>query len=108
VKTFDELELADQLRLCLEVFRAMAGARARTIARTADVREQSPALLWEQMCEQAGLDRCEPWIGYPDKLLPTETDFWTRLAENADDDAKQRARDLQGLMLALSDLSSLT
>ncbi len=100
MKTFNELQVSDQLHLCVEIFRAMLAARAQNISHAAQVREETPGELWRQICHEVSLEECEPWMGYPNKLLPTENGFWTRLALRPDDDVKRRVRGLQDLMLA--------
>ncbi len=98
MKKFDELQVDDQLQLCLEVFRAMVAAHAGDICRTAEVREESPAELWRQICHEVCLVECEPWGGYPHKLLPEELGFWMRLHGTTDDLMRRRVRGLQDLI----------
>jgi len=78
----------------------MLAARAPDICRAADVREQTPSELWRKVCHDVCVDDCEPWAGYPQKLLPTESALWSRLALRSDDDLKRRVRGLHQLMLA--------
>jgi hypothetical protein len=78
----------------------MVAARAQDIRQTAEVREETPTELWRQICHEVYLEECEPWMGYPHKLLPTENGFWTRLAQRTDDDVRRRVRGLQELLLA--------
>jgi hypothetical protein len=54
------------------VCKAIAALHVRNIRRVAKIKEQSPADLWREICEELGLDQCEPWPGYPDRLLPAE------------------------------------
>src|SRR4051812_44814717 len=100
MKTFDELYIGDQLHLCVEVFRAMAATRAQNIHRAAEVRDETPDELWRKVCDEICIDECEPWSGYPHKLLPADSRFWTRLAERDGDDVRRRVQGLHGLMLA--------
>ncbi len=98
MKSFDELPVDDQLQLCLEVFRAMAAAHAADIRHTAEIRGESPAELWRQICREASLEECEPWTGYPHRLLPEASGFWTRLGARSDDVARRRVRGLRDLV----------
>ena len=97
---FDELDVDDQLNLCLEVFRALVAARARDICSTAQVREETTAGLWRRICHEASLQECDPWAGYPHSLLPAEGPFWSGLAVTSDASVRRRVRALQDLMLA--------
>jgi hypothetical protein len=69
---FEQLHAEDGTAILHEMVEMIAEEGCSSIEEFAKARGQTPFEVWPEFCAEAGFDECEPWVGYPYKVLPLE------------------------------------
>lgn len=62
---FEQLNAEDKINLTLEILLMMFDGEHRTVEELASTNGQTVHELWQDVCDEVGLDECEPWQGFP-------------------------------------------
>ena len=67
MKKFEQLAVEDQCRLLIQVLETLAEYDCSSIEGVARQSNCSLDMIWDEICTEAGLDRCKPWDGFPNR-----------------------------------------
>jgi hypothetical protein len=67
MKKFEQLAVEDQCRLLFQMLEILAEYDCSSIEEVARQGNCSLDMIWDEICTGAGLDRCKPWDGFPNR-----------------------------------------